>query len=84
MPKAEIRGDKLTITLPSSVREQIALDDGEELEVSVENGRIILSLPAEEPLPGEMEALDEAKAELAQGKTYRLDDVILGLGRKAE
>jgi hypothetical protein len=36
----------------------------------------------EEPLPGELEALDEAKHELAEGKTRRLDDVLHGLGRK--
>ena len=36
----------------------------------------------EEPLPGELEALDEAEHELAEGKTRRLDDVLHGLGRK--
>jgi hypothetical protein len=54
------------------------------MEVSAENGRIVLTPAAEEPLPGELEALDEAEAEFAQGKTHRLDDVLHGLGRKAQ
>jgi AbrB family looped-hinge helix DNA binding protein len=82
MPKIEVRGDKLTVTLPARIREKIAVHDGDEMEVSAEGGRIVLT-PAAEPLPGELEALDEAEAEFAAGKTHRLDDVLNGLGRKA-
>ena len=31
---------------------------------------------AEEPLPGELEAIREGEEEFAQGKTHRLDDVL--------
>ena len=73
-----VRGSKLTITIPEKIREEIAAHDGDEIEVSTEGGRIVLTLAAEEPLPGELEALDEAEAEFAQGKTRRLDDVLHG------
>ena len=83
MPKVHVRGDKLTVTIPAHIREAVAVRDGDEMEVSAEGGRIVLTPAAEEPLPGEMEALDEAEAEFTQGKTHRLDDVLHGLGRKA-
>jgi AbrB family looped-hinge helix DNA binding protein len=83
MPKIHVRGDKLTVTIPAGIRDEIAMHDGEEMEVSAEAGRIVLTPSAEKPLLGEMEALDEAEAEFAQGKTYRLDDVLHELGRKA-
>ncbi|HTT79138.1 MAG TPA: hypothetical protein VMF86_05620, partial [Stellaceae bacterium] len=73
MPKARIRDDTLTVMLPLATREEIPFRDGDELEVSVEAGRIILTLAAVEPLPGELEALDEAEAEFAAGRTHRLD-----------
>ena len=79
MPKVHVEGDKLTVTLPARIRETIAVRDGDEMEVSAEGGRIVLTPAAEEPLPGELEALDEAEAEFAQGKTDRLDDVLHGL-----
>ena len=41
-----------------------------------------LTPAAEEPLPGELEALDEAEAEFAKGQTHRLDDVLHGMGRR--
>jgi hypothetical protein len=44
--------------------------------LTAEAGRIMLTPSAEAPLPGEMEALDAAEAEFAQGKTHRLDDVL--------
>ena len=84
VPKVHVNGDKLTVTLPARIREKIAVRDGDEMEVSAEGGRIVLTPAAEEPLPGELEALDEAEAEFAQGKTHRLDDVLHGLGRKAQ
>ena len=83
MPKMHVRGDKLTVTIPAKIRAEIAAHDGDEIEVSTEDGRIVLTPAAEQPLPGEMEALDEAEAEFAQGKTHRLDDVLDELGRKA-
>ena len=68
MPKIHVRGDKLTVTIPARIREKIAVHDGDQMEVSAEGGRIVLTPAAEEPLPGEMEALDEAEAEFAQGQ----------------
>jgi AbrB family looped-hinge helix DNA binding protein len=84
MPKAEIRGDRLTVVIPAALREEVGFHNGDDLDVSVEAGRIVLTRAAEEPLAGELEALDEAKAELAAGQTHRLDDVLDGLGRKAQ
>ena len=84
MSKAEVRGDKLTVTIPSAIRDEIALRDGDEFGITVEGGRIVLTPAAEEPLPGELEALDEAEAELAAGQARRLDDVLDELGRKVE
>lgn len=84
MPKIHVRGDKLTVTIPARIREKIAVHDGDEMEVSAEGGRIVLTPAAEEPLPGEMEALDEAEAEFAQSKTHRLDNVLHGLGHKTQ
>jgi AbrB family looped-hinge helix DNA binding protein len=84
VPKVHVRGDKLTVTIPARIREKIVVRDGDEMEVSAEGGRIVLTPTATEPLPGEMEALDEAEAEFAQGKTHRLDDVLHGMGRKAQ
>jgi AbrB family looped-hinge helix DNA binding protein len=84
VPKVHVEGDKLTVTLPARIRETIAVRDGDEMEISAEGGRIVLTPAAEEPLPGELEALDEVEAEFAQGKTHRLDDVLHGLGRKAQ
>jgi AbrB family looped-hinge helix DNA binding protein len=84
MPKMHVRGDKLTVTIPAEIREEIAVHDGDEIEVTTEAGRIVLTLAPEEPLPGEIEALDEALTEFNEGKTHRLDDVLHGLGRKAK
>ena len=84
MPRATVRRGKLTIQLSQELLEKLAVHDGDELEVTSEGGRIVLTPAAEDPLPGELEALDEAERELAQGKTRRLDDILHGLGRKAE
>jgi len=56
--------------------------DGDELEVTSEGGRIVLTPTPDDPLPGELEALDEAERQFARGKTRRLDDVLHGMGRK--
>jgi AbrB family looped-hinge helix DNA binding protein len=82
MPKATVRRGKLTIPLPADIREKFYVRDGDELEVTSEGGRIVLTPAAEEPLPGELEALDEAEEEFAQGRTRRLDDILQGLGRR--
>lgn len=82
MPKATVRRGKLTIPLSDDFREKLDVNDGDELEVTSEDGRIVLTPVPEEPLPGELEALDEAERELAEGKTRRLDDILHGLGRK--
>jgi AbrB family looped-hinge helix DNA binding protein len=84
MPKVHVRRDKLTITLPARIREKIAVRDGDEMEVSAEGGRIVLTPAAETPLPGELEAIREGEEEFAEGKTHRLDDVLHGLGGKAQ
>ena len=75
MPKVHVRGGKLTVTLPAPIRKKIAVRDGDEVEVSAENGRIVLTRVAEEPLPGELEAIREGEEEFARGQTRRLEDV---------
>ncbi len=82
MPKATVRCGKLTIPLSDDVREKLDVRDGDELEVTSEGGRIVLTPVPEDPLPGELEALDQAEQEFAEGKTRRLDDILHGLGRK--
>jgi antitoxin component of MazEF toxin-antitoxin module len=83
MAKAIVRDGKLTVTLPENIHERLGVHDGDELEITSEQGRLVLTVVAEKPLSGEIEALEEAEAEFAQGKTHRLDDVLHGLGRKA-
>ena len=80
MPKVHVRGGKLTVTLPERIREKIAVRDGDEMEVTAEQGRIVLTPVAEAPLPGELEAIREGEAEFARGETRRLDDVQHELG----
>jgi AbrB family looped-hinge helix DNA binding protein len=75
MPKVHVRGDKLTVTLPSRIREKIAVRDGDEMEVTTEGGRLVLTPVTEEPLSGELEAIAEGEAEFARGQTKRLEDV---------
>ena len=82
MPKATVRRGKLTIPLSDDVREKLDVHDCDELEVTSEGGRIVLTPVAVEPLPGELEALDETEQEFAEGKTRSLDDILHGLGRK--
>jgi antitoxin component of MazEF toxin-antitoxin module len=84
MPKATVRRGRLTIPLSADVLEKLDVHDGDELVVTSEGGRIVLTPAPEEPLPGEIEALDEAEQEFVEGKTRRLDDVLHGLGRKVK
>ena len=62
MPKLHVRGGKLTVTLPADVRDEIAAHDGDEIEVRIENGRIVLT-PKEEVA----ERHPETDAALAEG-----------------
>ena len=80
MPKVHVRGDTLTVTLPSRIRQKIGMRDGDQVEVTAEGGRIVLTPAAEEPLPGELEAIREGEEEFARGGTRRLDDVQHELG----
>ena len=82
MPKATVRRGKLTIPLSGEILAKVDVRDGDELEVTSEDGRIVLTPVPEEPQPGELEAFDEAEREFAEGKTRRLDDVLHGMGRK--
>jgi AbrB family looped-hinge helix DNA binding protein len=47
VPKLHVRGDKLTVTIPAEIREEIAAHDGDEIDVRTEDGRIVLT-PKEE------------------------------------
>ena len=70
MPKAQIRGGKLTIRIPEEIRDEIDLHDGEEVEVSTEDSRIVLTPKAElaERHPEIDAALAEGLAELRAGR----------------
>jgi hypothetical protein len=82
VPKATVRRGKLTIPLSGEILAKVDVRDGDELEVTSEDGRIVLTPVPEEPQPGELEALGEAERELVEGKTRRLDDILYGMGRK--
>lgn len=47
MPKAHVRGDKLTVTIPAEVRGELPVHDGDELDVHAEEGRLVLTPKAE-------------------------------------
>ena len=51
--KVHVRGDKLTVTLPARIREKVAVRDGDEIEVTAEGGRIVLT-PTEALSPGDL------------------------------
>lgn len=71
MPKVHIRGDKLTVTIPREIREDLAVHDGDEIEVSTQGGRIVLT-PKEEVAERHPE-IDAAIAEgLADVRAGRL------------
>jgi AbrB family looped-hinge helix DNA binding protein len=82
MTRVIVRRGKLSI--PADIRERVGLHDGDTLEVTSEAGRIVLTPPSEEPMPGEREALDEAETEFSRGQTRRLSDVLDGLEGKAK
>ena len=69
--KLHVRGDKLTVTLPEEVREEIAAHNGDEIDVHTEDGRIVLT-PKEE-LAERHPDIDAAIAEgLADERAGRL------------
>jgi AbrB family looped-hinge helix DNA binding protein len=71
MPKMRVRGDKLTVTIPAKLRDEIAAHDGDEIDVSAEGDRIILT-PKEETAERHPE-IDAAVAEgLADVRAGRL------------
>jgi antitoxin component of MazEF toxin-antitoxin module len=82
MIRAIVRRGKLTISLSDEARRKLRVHDGDLLDVTSENGRIVLTPVAEQPLPDELEALDEAEQEFARGETRRLSDVLDDLRRK--
>ena len=43
VPKLHVRGDKLTVTIPAEIREEIAAHNGDEIDVRTEDGRIVLT-----------------------------------------
>jgi len=43
MAKMRVRGDKLTVTIPEAIRDEIAALDGDEIDVSAEGDRIVLT-----------------------------------------
>jgi len=70
MPKLRVRGDKLTVTLPERVRDEIAVHDGEEIEVSTDGRRIVLT-PKEEMAERHPEidaAIAESLADVRAGR----------------
>ncbi len=70
MPKLHVRGDKLTVTIPAEIREEIAAHDGDEIDVRTEDGRIVLT-PKEEVAerhPQIDAALEEGLADVRAGR----------------
>jgi bifunctional DNA-binding transcriptional regulator/antitoxin component of YhaV-PrlF toxin-antitoxin module len=43
MPKMRVRDGKLTVTLPKEIRSDFDALDGEEIDISAEDGRIVLT-----------------------------------------
>jgi len=67
MPKVQVRGDKLTVTIPARIREAVSVHDGDELEVTSEGGRIVLT-PVAERHPEIDAALAEALEDERAGR----------------
>ena len=61
MAKMRVRGDKLTVTIPEAIRDEIAALDGDEIDVSAEGDRIVLT-PKDDLAEGHPE-IDAALAE---------------------
>ena len=69
MPKMHVRGDKLTVTIPAAIRAEIAAHDGDEIEVTTEQGRIVLTAKeTAERHPGVDGALAEALEDERAGR----------------
>src|ERR1700687_434571 len=70
MAKLSVRGDKLSVTIPDDVREEIAAHNGDEIDVRTEDGRIVLT-PKEEVVERHPEidvAIAEGLADIAAGR----------------
>src|SRR5712691_4559836 len=67
MPKVAVRRGKLTMPLSAAIREQFDVRDGDELEVTSENGRIVLT-PVAERHPEIDAALAEALEDERAGR----------------
>jgi antitoxin component of MazEF toxin-antitoxin module len=70
VPKAHIRKGRLTIALPDDILEELDVRDGDELEVSGEGGRIVLTRK-EDPAERHPEidaAIAEGLADLRAGR----------------
>ncbi len=63
MPLAKVK-QKGQVTIPAEIRERLALEEGDDLEVTVENGRIVL-IPQDEAV----ERHPEIDAAVAEGLT---------------
>ena len=60
------------ITIPAEIRERLSLVDGDSLEATIEDGRIVLT-PKEEAVerhPAIDAAIEEGLADLRAGRTY--------------
>ncbi len=68
MPKLHVRGDKLTITIPAKIRDEIAALDGDEIDVRTEDGRIVLTPKVVEQHPDIDSALAEALEDERAGR----------------
>ncbi len=42
MPKMHVHGDKLTVTLPAAIRDEVAAHSGEVVDVHIEGSRIVI------------------------------------------
>ncbi|MFZ3236186.1 MAG: AbrB/MazE/SpoVT family DNA-binding domain-containing protein [Stellaceae bacterium] len=70
MPKAQIRNGKLTVSIPENIREDLDVRDGDEVEISSEGGRIVLT-PKEDPADRHPEidaAIAEGLADVRAGR----------------
>ena len=70
MPKIHVRGDKLTVTIPKEIRDEIDAYDGEEIDIRTEDGRIVLT-PKEDV--AERQGLGGPRGAMAVQPPRRLD-----------
>ena len=71
MPQTKLK-PRGQVTIPAEIRERLSLVDGDSLEVTIEDGRIVLT-PKEEDSerhPAIDAAIEEGFADLRAGRTY--------------